>query len=61
MEPYSIPKCRDVKPWLIFGNFNKILSFSKKMGGRDRLEKQIEDFLEVLSNCELRENIERSA
>lgn len=41
--------------WLLFRDFNKILVHSEKWGGRDSLEKQLEDFKEVLTCCELRD------
>lgn len=36
-------------------NFNEILSLEKKKGGCIRPKKQMEDFLEVLTDCELRD------
>lgn len=41
--------------WEQFEDFNEILFHSEKWGGRDHLEKQLEDFKEVLSFCELRD------
>lgn len=32
------------KPWTMFGDFNKILHFFEKWGGRARPEKQMNDF-----------------
>lgn len=38
-----------------FWYFNEILQLSEKQGGRDRPERQIENFKDVLSDCELRD------
>lgn len=40
-------------PWLVLGNFNEILDLSKKHGGRDRNERQMENFRDVLNDCTL--------
>lgn len=41
--------------WLRFGDFNEILFHFEKWGGRDRPEKQLKEFQEVLNDCELRD------
>ena len=40
-------------PWVVFGDFNEILHPNEKIGGLDREAKQMEDFRECLSRCEL--------
>lgn len=47
-------KLRSSISWLIFCNFNELLSHSEKMGGRERLERKLEDFRNVLSDYELK-------
>lgn len=36
-------------PWVVFGDFNEILTLNEKWGGRDRPEGQMETFRDVLS------------
>lgn len=45
-------KCREEQPWLVLGNFNKIIQQLKKWGRRDRLERQMGGFREVLEDCD---------
>ena len=40
-------------PWVVFGDFNEILSFDEKLGWLDRDARQLEGFRECLSNCGL--------
>lgn len=40
---------------MVFGDFNEILHMAKKQGGRNRSEKQMTDFREVLTSCDLRD------
>ena len=40
-------------PWVVFGDFNEILSFDEKLGWLDRDARQLEGFRECLSNCRL--------
>ena len=35
-------------PWLCFGDFNEIVSVEEKLGGALRLQKQMDDFREVI-------------
>lgn len=46
-------KSSDGFPWLILGDFNEILNPYEKFWGRDRLERQMVDFREMLSVCEM--------
>lgn len=43
------------KPWLVFGDFNKVLHNFEKWGGQARPEKLMNDFCEVLTACDLRD------
>lgn len=43
------------KPWLVIKDFNEVLHLLEKWGGRARFEKQMEEFCEVLTACELRD------
>lgn len=38
---------------MIFGDFNDVLNRHKKCGGRERPEKQMEDFRRVVDDCKL--------
>ena len=40
-------------PWVVFRDFNEILHPGEKIGGLDRDAKQMEDFRECFSRCEL--------
>lgn len=40
----------DEIPWLVLGDFNEILDLSEKVGGRNRIERQMESFREALSD-----------
>ncbi|MBA0550147.1 hypothetical protein Golob_021117 [Gossypium lobatum] len=40
-------------PWLVSGDFNEIMYSFEKMGGQLREEKRIEEFREVLIDCQL--------
>ncbi|XP_040998143.1 uncharacterized protein LOC121244182 [Juglans microcarpa x Juglans regia] len=42
-------------PWLVFGDFNEILTNFEKYGGNLRCENQMREFREVLACCELRD------
>ncbi|KAK6128869.1 hypothetical protein DH2020_037386 [Rehmannia glutinosa] len=42
-------------PWIVGGDFNEIYSSNEKSGGRRRPESQMEDFRNVVEECELRE------
>lgn len=48
-------KSRDKVSQLVVGNFNEIFPLDEKRGGRLRPEKQIVDFHQVLTNCDLRD------
>lgn len=41
--------------WLVFGNFNEIINQNEKGGGRPLPEKQMKDFRDVLTDCDLRD------
>lgn len=41
--------------WAIFGDFNEILGQSGKRGSRDRSAKQMKEFKEMLTACELKD------
>lgn len=43
------------KPLVVYGDFNEILHLAEKWGGRARPKKQVSDFREVLTRCELRD------
>ncbi|XP_042942656.1 uncharacterized protein LOC122276824 [Carya illinoinensis] len=48
--------CRQVdEAWLVFGDFNEILYQHEKWGGRDRLERQMLAFRQVVNDCSLRD------
>lgn len=38
-------------PWVVFGDFNEIVQFDKKLGWLDRYARQMEGFRECLTNC----------
>lgn len=42
-------------PWIICGDFNKVLSQDEHIGPRDRSEQQISAFRDCLLDCELRD------
>lgn len=46
-------KTGEAVSWVIFGDFNEILTPTEKWEDRDRLESQMEDFRDVLSVCGL--------
>lgn len=39
--------------WVVIGGFNELLVPLEKLGGQDRLDKQMGDFKEALSDCNL--------
>lgn len=48
--------CRmEEKTWLVFGDFNEIPYQNEKLGGRNRPDKQMHDFIFVLTNYALRD------
>lgn len=46
-------KLTDIIPWLVMGDFNKILYSFEKMGGWNRSEKQMQEFREALVSYNL--------
>lgn len=46
-------KDHEDQSWLVLRNFNEILQQLKKLGDRDRSERQIRQFQEVLETCDL--------
>ena len=38
-------------PWLCFGDFNEVVSVEEKLGGALRLQKQMDDFREIIHQC----------
>ncbi|XP_022854365.1 uncharacterized protein LOC111375728 [Olea europaea var. sylvestris] len=44
-----------LEPWLVFDDFNEILSNEEKWGGCDRPRQQLESFQQMFFDCELRD------
>lgn len=42
-----------VMPWVVYGDFNKILHLNEKLGWKERDANQIREFRENLSKCGL--------
>lgn len=53
MEPFIGLKSSNDIPWLVIGDFNEVLSWSKKWGGQDRSKHQIAAFRHMLVGCNL--------
>ncbi|KAK6126945.1 hypothetical protein DH2020_039310 [Rehmannia glutinosa] len=50
----TIQEIKDV-PWLVGGDFNEICNHNEKCGGRRRPENKMEEFRNVIEECEMRE------
>lgn len=48
-------KVSNTTPWLAFEDFNEILNMNEKIGGKDRSERQIEEFRNMHSDCNLKD------
>ncbi|GMN64893.1 hypothetical protein TIFTF001_033958 [Ficus carica] len=44
-----------ILPWIVLGNFNKIVHLSEKLGGNDRVHSDMRRFGETINDCELRD------
>lgn len=48
-------KATSTLPWLVIGDFNELIGLSKKEGGSARLRQQMQNFIDTINFCGLRD------